>query len=484
MTWDAQTCFMAGPYPGGMMFRSVAAITGVILLASCQVPTDAPSPPSTPSSADSGTEDSSATADGQTPSSPAPSFCDEFDPAALTWFDLGGERSSTERLESGSDVQVSSARLPDTRASRYNTISEVCPGFFLVTTYSGDTRLLTIAENKWAELPSLTPAGELQGPVAPGVEAGGPAWGFRDSLVVGDALYLSDAEINTDQDCVTVAVHRLDLAAMLTAGSPAADIIYRSEPCVSYTDDYRSRAPIKVHLGGALAYHDAKDELYVSIGDLHLGSSRIGQAEAIGIPNVERDYALLTDPDTAVSAVVAISEPDGSAQPRIFAKGLRNSLGMTLSTSGELWLTDHGPRGGDEVNVIEEGADYGWPLTSEGEPYDRSAYPEDASALPAPWLDIYLAELEGSTGPVYSWTPAVAPTSIVEYPHAGIDGWGDGLVISSLRAESLVHLTLDSGTVLREDRLSLAERIRDMVVTESGQLVMVTDSSRLLVVSG
>ena len=482
MAWDAQTGLTSQPYSEEMIVKGFAILTGVILLSACQSPTEPPPPPVTPSGEEVGEDDSSGRATTEASDPVGPSFCEEFDPSNLSWFDLGGTEESPRSFESGTQVLVSQTRLPDVSASRFNTIAEVCPGFFLVITYDGDTRLLALGDDKWAELPTLTTAGELRGPVAPGVDAGGPVWGFRDSLVVDDAVYLSDGVIDAVQECVHVAVHRLDVEALLTEQSASTDIIYRSEPCVSYTDDYRSRAPIKTHLGGALAYRHTADELYVSIGDLHLGSSRIGQAEAIGVSNVERDYALLTDPNTAVSAVVAISDPGGSPEPRVFAKGLRNSLGMTVSSANELWLSDHGPSGGDELNLIEEDADYGWPLTSEGQPYDRSSYPADSNALPAPWLDIYLAPILGTTAPVYSWTPAVAPTAVVQYPDTGIDGWGGDLIMSTLRAESLVRLTMNN-EIPREDRLSLGERVRDMVVTETGQLVVLTDSAQLIVVS-
>jgi glucose/arabinose dehydrogenase len=300
---------------------------------------------------------------------------------------------------------------------------------------------------------------------------------------VNDTLFLSDAVVDADGECVYVAVHRIAADQFIREETPETEVIYRSEPCVSYTDSHRSRAPIKTHLGGALAFSPVSDELYVSIGDLHLGSSTIGQAESIGIENVEKDYAILRSPTAAVSAVAAISTPFDSATGRVFSKGLRNSLGMTVTASGEVWLSDHGPSGGDELNRIQEGADYGWPLTSLGQPYDRSSYPQDSSALPAPWLDIYQAEIPGSTPPAYSWTPAVAPTSVVEYPSKGIEQWRGTLVMSSLRAQSVIVLSQDSGNTVEQDRLGVGERIRDMAVTTSGELVMVTDSSRLVAVS-
>lgn len=468
-----------------MVQRSVLLLAGLLILSACQTPAEAPPPPSDGDmSGESQQEQPIEPTDSASSGEKPVPFCETFDPTTLTWFELGSGDPSPQQTDRGVTVTISRTDLPTAAASRYNTVSEVCPGFFLTITHEGEGRLIALDDGKWAELPTLEPAGELRNPASSGVEGGGPVWGFRDSLVMNDTVFLSDAVVDTAEECVYVAVHRVGLDELLLDETPETNVIYRSEPCVSYAAEYRSRAPIKTHLGGALAYSPVGDELYLSIGDMHLGSSTIGQAEAIGIVNVEKDYAILTGETAAVSAVVAISSPFDSATGRVFSKGLRNSLGMTVTSTDQIWLSDHGPSGGDELNKIDEGADYGWPLTSYGQPYDRSRYPDDANALPAPWLDIYLSDIDGTTPPAYSWTPAVAPTSVVEYPGSGIPQWQGSLVMSSLRAESILVLSHGSGDVVEEDRVDVGERIRDMVVTKSGALVMVTDSSRLVVVTG
>ena len=459
-------------------------ITVGLVVSGCQSPATPPAAPQVETN-DSGPSQSDASSDDTSGAAPAPSACANFDPASLEWFELGLGDSQPISTDAGVTLQISRTNLPSTSAERYNTIVEVCPGFHLANTFDGQTVLLSIAEDRYALAAPLRPAGSLDNPQDPGVIGGGPTWGFRDSLVVGDELYLSDGIIDLDAQCVAVGVHRVALGDVLGTAPATSDLVYRSEPCVSYTDNYRGQAPLKVHLGGALAYSESDDELYLSIGDLHMGASRISQAEAIGIDNLESDYALLGDPDAAVSAVVGIANPSSSAQARIVAKGLRNSMGMTVVRTNRLWLTDHGPQGGDELNLIEDGGDYGWPLTSEGTPYDRTDYSADADALLAPWLDILRADIPGTIDPASSWTPAIAPSAIVQYPDTagGIDGWDGDLVIATLRAQSLVHLSLTPESTIDEDRLRLGERIRDMIVTPNGQFVMVTDSSKLLVVA-
>lgn len=473
------------------MLRAGSVLSALMAVAisstACQAPVTPPAPPFTGSNGqqEQASPDGNQANQDEDSGLQGPVWCETFDPANLEWFDLELGQPSPTETEAGTPVVVSRASLPSTTASRYNTITEVCPGFHLVTTFDGDTRLLSITDNRWATTATLTPAGQLDSG-EPGVNGGGPIWGFRDSLTIGDDLFFSDAVIDADAGCVYVAVHRVALADVIAVGEAESTIVYRSTPCVSFLDDYRSRAPIKTHLGGALAYQPSTNELYVSIGDMHLGSSSIGQAEAIGIANVERDYQLLRDPDAAISAVVAITDPGGSGDSRVSAKGLRNSLGMTVDQDGQLWLTDHGPQGGDELNLITEGADFGWPLTSEGQPYDRSNYPGDSNQLLAPWLDIYQAEVPGTTPPVRSWSPAIAPTSVLEYlpSNMGISEWADHLLISSLRGEAVVAVSAAQPGSQLEDRLNLGERIRDMVLATDGRLVLITDSSGLIIVSG
>jgi aldose sugar dehydrogenase len=307
-------------------------------------------------------------------------------------------------------------------------------------------------------------------------------WGFRDALIAGESMFLSDAVIDTGRECVRMDVHEISVSDLL-AGTTGTRVIYSSTPCLDYTQSGRVAAPIKTHLAGALAYDAPTDQLFVTIGDYHLGASTIGQAVATGIAVTERDYALLRDPDAAASAVVAIATPRSTPSARIFAKGLRNSLGLVITPKGDLWLSDHGPNGGDELNLIIEGADYGWPLRAQGRPYNRSAWPSDSNQLPAPWLDFFNADLPGATDPQFVWTPAIAPSELAFYSPLTLQfpQYQGAVLLGSLRGEALIALTLDQP--IQENRLQLGERIRDVTVMSNGTVALLTDSSRLLLLS-
>jgi glucose/arabinose dehydrogenase len=450
----------------------VQAIATTLLLSAC-APTPGPEvqPPARPSESI------------KAPQATFSKACAQWDLSALEWRELLDTSSENVTDSAGVEAVLSRSSLPSSGANRYNTGVEICPGFLWVVTHAGESRFISLADRTWSEGPKLETSGSTENIAAAGVESGGAVWGFRGSVTSGDWLYLSDAVVDAEAKCVRVDVHRVAISDLL-ANDNSTNVIYESNPCLDYSSDRRARTPIKTHLGGALAYSVERDELYVSMGDFHLGASQIGQAVAAGLEATELDYESLLDETTALSAVVAISSPSTTPTERIFAKGLRNSLGMTLISDGSIWLTDHGPGGGDELNEILEGANYGWPLTSEGQPYDRSSYPSDSNSLLAPWLDIYQAEVPGAIEPKISWSPAVAPSSLVQYSpsNLAIPEWEGDLIFGTLVGQALIRVTVSGDETIEQSRLEIGERIRHVILTNDGSIALLTDSSMLFTV--
>jgi|AntAceMinimDraft_6_1070360.scaffolds.fasta_scaffold01954_2 hypothetical protein len=407
-----------------------------------------------------------------------PSACDLFDPGEREWFEL----EETGGSFANSPV-IAGYTLPAASASRYNTVLEICPNLWFVLTHDGESRLLDLETGVWSPGPTLSPSGATNQIPAPGVDSGGPTWGFRDSTLGDDQVYLSDGVIDTAAECVRVDVHALNLSDLLS--SPTEDtvettVIYRSTPCVSYTDDWRSASPLRTHLGGALGISPGQDSLLLTIGDFHLAASSISQAVAIGLANTETDYDILASETAAVGALIEI--PLQGGPPQIVAKGLRNSLGITATAAGSVWMSDHGPSGGDELNFYTQGANYGWPLTTQGEPYDRSSWPNDPNQLLAPWLDNGDAVVPGTTPPTLWWTPAIAPTAVVDI--SGESAETSLLALGGLRSEAIIVVALTDGVAEELTRIRLGERVRDMAGNQAGSLlVAVTDQSTLWVLS-
>ncbi len=170
-------------------------------------------------------------------------------------------------------------------------------------------------------------------------------------------------------------------------------------------------------------------------------------------------------------------EPDGrvppdnpfvgraGVRPEIWAYGIRNAQGLAVDPrTGELWEHEHGARGGDEINVIEKGANYGWPLVTHGVDY---------SGLPIG----FGKTMPGVTDPIHVWTPSIAPSGMAFYDSEVIPGWRGSLLVGALAGQMLVRLELDGRRVVKEHRLLEYEigRIRDVRVGPDGLVYLLTD---------
>lgn len=154
------------------------------------------------------------------------------------------------------------------------------------------------------------------------------------------------------------------------------------------------------------------------------------------------------------------------ARPEIWSYGHRNVQGAALHpATGELWITEHGPKGGDELNIARAGANYGWPLTTYGVAYSGERLGVGA-------------ERAGVVSPLTYWTPSIATSGLAFYTGDRFTAWRGNLFAGALYG-FLVRLELEGERVVREERLltQLKQRIRDVRAGPDGYLYVVTDSS-------
>ena len=151
------------------------------------------------------------------------------------------------------------------------------------------------------------------------------------------------------------------------------------------------------------------------------------------------------------------------ARPEIWSYGHRNPQGAAIHPeTGKLWETEFGPRGGDELNIPQAGANYGWPVVSWGSHYtgedipDPPTHPEFADAI-------------------YHWNPVISPSGITFYTADAIPGWKGNLLIGGLSEQAIVRLTLDGEKVVDEERIPMGARIRDVVQGPDGAVYALTD---------
>jgi len=165
-------------------------------------------------------------------------------------------------------------------------------------------------------------------------------------------------------------------------------------------------------------------------------------------------------------------EEEGKPKPRveIWSYGHRDPMGLYLHPeTGELWLHEHGPRGGDEVQIVKRGANYGWPLTSYGFQYDGGPI-----GMGIPWK-------EGTELPAWVYVPSIAPSDLVIYEGDVFPAWRGSFLIGAMAGLHLNRLVIRDGEVVAEERLAqrLLGRIRSIAVDDAGLIYLGSDSGQV-----
>ena len=162
-----------------------------------------------------------------------------------------------------------------------------------------------------------------------------------------------------------------------------------------------------------------------------------------------------------------------------FASGTRNAQGLFRDVkTGQIFETEHGPRGGDEFNLIQQGKDYGWPKVSYGTPNTR------ADAPPVEPGDL-TGDHTGYEQPIFTFIPSIGIGNLVRYPASGgeFPRWRNDFLVASLRAQTLYRMRLLDGRVIFSEPIPMGERIRDLDVLPNGAIVLKTDTPRLVIIS-
>ena len=234
-----------------------------------------------------------------------------------------------------------------------------------------------------------------------------------------------------------------------------ADIFISTHPA---TDDGR-------HCGSRIAF-DNNGHLFMSIGDRGARDEAQNTLSHAGsIIRLNLDGSVPDDnPFKANSEFL----------PEIWSYGHRNPQGLFYDEESQrLWSNEHGPKGGDEINIIRSGLNYGWPIITHGKEYFGPKIGEGA-------------EKEGLEQPLKIWNPSIAPSSLLLYTGSAFADWHGNLFSTSLVQQHLNRLVVDStGRIIFEERLleDLNERFRAIIEDGNGNIIVSTDNGRILKVS-
>ena len=214
------------------------------------------------------------------------------------------------------------------------------------------------------------------------------------------------------------------------------------------------------HAGGRMVW--APDgTLFVTLGERSVLEGR-RQARDLGS---HFGKIVRINPDGSVPDDNPFVGRDG-ARPEIWSLGHRNVLAATLDAEGRLWEVEMGPQGGDELNLVRRGADYGWPTVGYGEEYSGAPIHETT-------------ELAGTEQPVYYWDPVISPSGMAVYSGRLVPEWRGNVFIGGLSSTNVVRLVLEGDRVVGEERLlrENGERIREVVEGPDGALYLATDAA-------
>ncbi|HEY0175473.1 MAG TPA: PQQ-dependent sugar dehydrogenase [Pedobacter sp.] len=231
------------------------------------------------------------------------------------------------------------------------------------------------------------------------------------------------------------------------------EVIYRATPAYKGSLQFGSRIVF-----------DKNGNLFVSTGE-RSGSDIRMQAQALNAAIGKIIH--ITKNGKAVSGG-PFAKTSG-ARPEIYAYGLRSPEGLAMNpATGELWESEFGPRGGDEINIIRPGKNYGWPVVTYGIEYSGEK------------VGAGIQQKDGVQQPVYYWDPVVSPSGIVFYNSNVIPEWKGNLFVGGLSSMHIVRLVIKNNKIIGEERLlkNEGERFRALAVGKDGALYAVTDSGR------
>ena len=348
--------------------------------------------------------------------------------------------AQTRTCEETTDVSFEVVTLADNLVHPWS-VEPLPGGDLLVTERPGRMRIVTAD-------------GSVQDPIRgiPEVDARGQG-GLLDVALSPDfrsdrTIYWSFAEPRQGGNATSVARGVLSEDRTRVEN---VQVVFRARP--TYDGDK--------HFGSRLAF-GPDGKLYVTLGER---SDREIRPQAQH-PDSHMGKTIRINPDGTVPADNPFVNEQGTL-PEIWTFGHRNIQSAAFDGEGQFWTVEHGPRGGDELNLIKGGENYGWPLVSFGEEYSGQSIQTAETTRP------------GYVDPVYYWDPVIAPSGMEFYTGDAFPEWRGSVFIGGLVAKAVVRLSLEDGRVTGEEHLlgDRGRRIRDVRQGPDGALYVVTDHS-------
>jgi glucose/arabinose dehydrogenase len=317
-------------------------------------------------------------------------------------------------------------------------------GRFLITEKRGQMRIAT-PEGQVSEpvtgLPEVNPAGQgglLGLAIDPAFGSNRMIyWLFSEKTDNGNLTAVAKGKLSQDEKSIQDVT-----------------VIYRATPA------FKSN----LHYGGRIVI-DKTGNLIISTGER---SDRESRPQAQHLNSALGKIIRITKDGKPAAGNPFAGKAD--ARPELYSYGHRNVQGLAINPqTGDLWENEFGPRGGDELNLVQPGKNYGWPTITYGIEYGGSKVGDG------------ITQKDGMVQPVYYWDPVVSPSGMIFYTGDNMPEWKNNLFISSLSGQHVARLIIKDNKVVGEERLlpELVQRFRDITQGKDGALYAVTDQGRL-----
>lgn len=364
-------------------------------------------------------------------------------PAALVLASCGGEPSG-ESSAAHAAAPDRGARLPFTISSEQTGLSQPWAMAF----EPGTSRLFVTGRR--GAITIHLPDGR-KGAVSglPKVDYGGQGGlgdiAFAPDYATSRMVYLSWAEAGDgDTRGAALGRARLECASKIACRLQDLTVIWRQQPKVSGRGHYSHR----------IAFSPDGEYLFLASGD----RQKMAPAQELS-GNLGKVLRLL--PDGAPAPGNPFAARGGSAA-QVWSLGHRNILGLRFDAQGRLWDLEHGPAGGDELNLVRPGANYGWPETSDGDHYDGTPIPRHA-------------QRPQFVAPAISWNPVIAPGNFIFHDGRLFPEWKGQALIAGLKSKALIRVAIEGDKAREVARYPMSQRLRDIAQGPDGAIWLIED---------
>ena len=297
------------------------------------------------------------------------------------------------------------------------------------------------------------------------------SFGVKDMLIEkfsisqNKILLLSSLNYIESEDCYNMSVYLSEIINEKKLKISDWKNIFSSQKCLSIDLTKKPRFAA-ASSGGRIVKFD-NENILLSIGDFY--------ADGVNGPNLSQDL------DNDYGKIIKINIKNNDHE--IFSFGHRNPQGLYIDKEKNIFSSEHGPRGGDEINLIKKNNNYGWPYATFGTNYlSYNAYNKDSTIEENKSKRVWPVDKtnnthDGYTKPIYSWGNQFGASNLIVYENKYFNKWRNNLIVSSLSKKQLTRMVYDykNNAVIYTESIPVEERVRDIILLGNGKLALLTD---------